>query len=174
MEATIGPDSWKTSTINNIKLAQTVVQRSDKFNDLGRQLDPLPSLKDNCIQQSNAQIHSYVRATRSVVIRLRDNLLDTEEEIKSLLRGKENLEKALEHIRKDILLNEQSRMGRKAKPLRERVSVSLKIRTLCEFLFDLRTLARILYSDFGVLNFFVYVGRACLKPAILRPTFSRT
>lgn len=120
MEATIGPDSWARSTINNIKLAQTVVQRSDKFNDVGRQLDPLPSLRDKCIQQSNAQIHSYVRETRYVVIKLRDCLLDTEEEIKSLLRGKEKLEKVLEHIRKDILLNEESQSGRKSKPLREK------------------------------------------------------
>lgn len=120
MEATIGPDSWARSTLNNIKLAQTVVQRSDKFNDLGRQLDPLPSLRDKCIQQSNAQIHSYVRETRYVVIKLRDCLLDTEEEIKSLLRGKENLEKVLEHIRKDILLNDESQCGRKSKPLREK------------------------------------------------------
>ena len=126
MEATIGPDSWAKSTLNNIKLAQTVVQRSDKFNDLGRQLDPLPSLRDKCIQQSNAQIHSYVRETRSVVIKLRDCLLDTEEEIKSLSRGKEKLEKILEHIRKDILLNGQSQNGRKSKPLQEKVSPFLK------------------------------------------------
>jgi len=120
MRETIGPDSWARSTVNNIKLAQTAVQRSDKFNDIGRQLDPLPSLRDKCIQQSNAQIHSYVRETRYVVITLRDCLLDTEEEIKSLLRGKEKLEKALEHIRKDILLNEESQCRRKSKPPRER------------------------------------------------------
>lgn len=131
MDATIGPDSWKRSTINNIKLAQTVVQRSDKFNDLGRQLDPLPSLRDNCIQQSNAEIRSYVRSTRTVVIKLRDNLLDTEEGIKCLLRGKENLEKALEHIRKDILLNEQSQDGRKEKPIRERVRSALFFKHIC-------------------------------------------
>ena len=121
--ATIGPDSWKNSAIKNIRLAQTVVQRSDKFNDLGRQLDPLPSLRDNCIQQSNAQIHAYVRTTRSVVVKLRDSLLETEEEIKSLLRGKEKLEKALEHIRKDILLNQESSMRRRARPYREKVSM---------------------------------------------------
>lgn len=120
MESTIGPDTWKLSTVNNIRLAQTVVQKSDKFNDLGRLLDPLPSLRDHCIQQSNAKIHAYVRTTRIVVVKLRDNLLNTEEEIKSLLRGKENLEKALEHIRKDILLNEQSKNGREVKPIREK------------------------------------------------------
>ncbi len=124
-EATIGPDSWKHSSIRNIRLSQTVAQRSDKFNDLGRQLDPLPSLRDSCIQQSNAQIHSYVRETRVIVIKLKDSLLETEEEIKSLLRGKENLEKALEHIRKDILLNQQSAMRRRARPIRERVKTVL-------------------------------------------------
>ena len=90
---TVGPETWARSTVNNIKLAQAAVQRSDKFNDLGRQLDPLPSLRDKSIQQSNAHIHSYVRETRHVVIKLRDCLLDTEEEIKSLLRSKERLEK---------------------------------------------------------------------------------
>lgn len=123
MEATIGPDTWKLSTVNNIRLSQTVVQKSDKFNDLGRQLDPLPSLRDHCIQQSNAQIHCYVRSTRAVVIRLRDNLMDTEEEIKSLLKVKEALEKALEHVRKDILLNEKSHGGRQIKPGREMVGL---------------------------------------------------
>jgi len=119
MEATIGPDAWKKSTISNIKLASVVVQRSDKFNDLGRQLDPLPSLRDHCMQNSNAQIHAYVRETSSVVVKLRDSLLEVDEEIKSLLRSKENLEKALEHIRKDIIINEQSHLRRKAKPPRE-------------------------------------------------------
>ncbi len=121
-QSTIGPDSWKLSSIRNIRLSQTVAQRSDKFNSLGRQLDPLPSLRDSCIQQSNAQIHGYVRETRVVVITLKESLLETEEEIKSLLRGKENLEKALEHIRKDILLNQQSALRRRARPVRERVS----------------------------------------------------
>ena len=120
-EATIAPDAWKEASVRNIRLAQTVVQRSDKFNDLGRQLDPLPSLRDSCIQQSNAQVHGYTRETRSVVIKLKYCLLETEEEIKSLLRGKENLEKALEHIRKDILLNSSSQLRRQARPVRERV-----------------------------------------------------
>ena len=43
MEATIGPDSWAKATLNNIRSAQTVVQRSDRFNDLGKQLGGYPS-----------------------------------------------------------------------------------------------------------------------------------
>ena len=120
-QATIGPDAWKEASIRNIRLAQAVVQRSDKFNDLGKQLDPLPSLRDTCVQQSNAHMHGYMRETRTVVIKLKYCLLETDEEIKSLSRAKENLEKILEHIRKDIILNNSSSFRRRARPVRERV-----------------------------------------------------
>lgn len=119
--ATIGPECWRDATVKNIKVSQNVMHKSDKGTDLGRQLDPLPTLRDNCAQQSNAKVHSYVRQTRSVVVKLRENLLDTNEEIKSLLRGKEALEKNLEHIRKDILLNKQSVFIRRSRPSREKV-----------------------------------------------------
>jgi len=120
--ATIGPDVWKEASIRNIKLSQTVVNRSDKACDLGQQLDPLPSLRDTSIQQSNARIHAYVRATRAVVVKLRDCLCETNEEIKSLIRGKESLEKTLEHIRKDIILNQRSNTVRMTRPPREKIS----------------------------------------------------
>lgn len=119
--ATIGSDAWKNASIRNIKLSQTVTERGDKACDMGQQLDPLPSLRDTCIQQSNSRIHAYVRATRAVLVKLRENLLDTNEEIKSLIRGKEDLEKTLEHIRKDIKLNQQSVALRKTRPAREKV-----------------------------------------------------
>ena len=122
--ATIGSDAWKNASIRNIRLAQTVLNRSDKACELGQQLDPLPSLRDTSIQQSNARIHAYVRATRAVLVKLRESLLDTNEEIKSLLRGKEHLEKTLEHIRKDIILNTKSTMQRQTRPSREKVTRS--------------------------------------------------
>lgn len=118
--ATIGSDAWKNASIRNIRLSQTVLNRSDKACELGQQLDPLPSLRDTSIQQSNARIHAYVRATRAVLVKLRESLLDTNEEIKSLLRGKEDLEKTLEHIRKDIILNTRSTMQRQTRPSREK------------------------------------------------------
>lgn len=120
--ATIGCDAWKNASIRNIRLTQTVLNRSDKACEFGQQLDPLPSLRDTSIQQSNARIHAYVRATRAVLVKLRESLLDTNEEIKSLLRGKEDLEKTLEHIRKDIILNTRSTMQRQTRPSREKVT----------------------------------------------------
>ena len=120
--ATIGSDSWKNASIKTIKLSQRVVSRGDKGCEMGQQLDPLPSLRDTSIQQSNARIHAYVRATRAVLVKLQESLLDTNEEIKSLIRGKESLEKTLEHIRKDIILNSRSNQIRAVRPQREKVS----------------------------------------------------
>ena len=128
--ATIGSDAWKNASIRNIRLSHTVVNRSDKACDLGQQLDPLPSLRDTSIQQSNARIHAYVRATRAVLVKLRESFLDTNEEIKSLQRGKQYLERTLEHIRKDIILNTKSTMHRQTRPLREKVTRSTCLNSL--------------------------------------------
>lgn len=118
--ATVGPANWRHSTIKEIKVSQSTVGRSDKGLDLGRSIDPLPALRDNCAQQSNTVVHSYVRETRAVLVKLRESFLDTNEEIKSLIRGKEALEKKLEHIRKDISLNKMSTEIRCTRPGRER------------------------------------------------------
>ena len=119
--ATIGSDPWKRASVRNLELGKSVLERSEKACELGQHIDPLPTLRDNCIQQSNARIHAYVRATRAVVVKLRESLLDTNEEIKSLIRGKERLERALECIRKDLILNQRSCEVRATRPPRERV-----------------------------------------------------
>ncbi|XP_071802475.1 tektin-like protein 1 [Asterias amurensis] len=118
--ATVGPANWREATLKEIKVSQSTVDRSDKGLDLGRSIDPLPSLRDNCAQQSNTVVHSYVRETRAVLVKLRESFLDTNEEIKSLIRGKEALEKKLEHIRKDINLNKMNVEIRCTRPARER------------------------------------------------------
>lgn len=121
---TIGSASWKKSSIKNLQLGKAVTNRNEQICELSKQLDPLPSLRDNCIQQSNARIHSYVRATRAIVVKLRESLLDTNKEIKTMTRCKEHVERALEHIRKDLLLNKRSCEVRATRPPRERVSIS--------------------------------------------------
>ncbi|XP_074654916.1 tektin-like protein 1 [Tubulanus polymorphus] len=118
--ATIGPQNWKNSTIKDIKLSQTVVGRSDKNCDIGRVQDPLPHLRETLIELSNVEAHRYFREARAVVGRLRESLLETNEEIKSLTRGRESLEKALEHKRKDLQLNRESSEIRTTRPSREK------------------------------------------------------
>ncbi|XP_013390840.1 coiled-coil domain-containing protein 105 [Lingula anatina] len=118
--ATIGPESWRNASLKAIKLSQNIVGRSDKACDLGRSMDPVPQLRDTVGQLSNDEIHRYVRETRVVVAKLRESMLDTNEEIKMLTRGKEALEKALEHKRKDIKLNRESSDIRVSRPAREK------------------------------------------------------
>lgn len=117
---TIGPEGWRNSTLKGIKLSQTIVQKTDKNCDIGRSMDPLPQLRDTVAQLSNDEIHRYTREVRGVVAKLRESLLETNEEIKSLTRGKEQLEKSLEHTRKDIQLNKDSQENRLSRPTKER------------------------------------------------------
>ncbi|XP_063424718.1 tektin-like protein 1 [Mytilus trossulus] len=116
----IGPESWRNSTLKGIKLSNTIVNKSDKSCDVGRSLDPLPHLRDTVSQLSNDEIHRYTREVRAVVAKLRESLLETNEEIKSLTRGREAIEKALEHTRKDIRLNKDSQEVRMSRPPREK------------------------------------------------------
>lgn len=118
----VSPDSWKGASAHNMKLSQAIITRSDKGIRSSRRSDPLPLLRDACIRESNGRIHAYVRATRSVIVHLRKTLVATNEEIKALTRGKESLERALEHTRKDLALNHQSIEMRGQRPAKEKVS----------------------------------------------------
>ena len=119
--ATVAPENWKEASIRSIKLAQTIINKSDRGIDDARETDPLPLIREVCMRESNEKVHAYVRHTRAVVAKLRESLQATNEEIKSLNRGKEGLEKALEHKRKDLTLNLQSSKLRNARPQREKV-----------------------------------------------------
>ena len=117
----VSAENWKEASIHSVKLAQTIIAKSDRGLEESRRTDPLPHLREACVKKSNDRIHAYVRATRTVVMKLRKSLLATNEEIKALNRGKEALEKALEHKRKDLALNQQSAGIRTCRPPREKV-----------------------------------------------------
>jgi len=74
---------------------------------------------------SNNEAQRYFRQTRNVVSILRESMADTNEEIKSLTRGKEALEKIIEHTRKDIQLNKDNVEYRTNRPPRELVCALL-------------------------------------------------
>ena len=119
--AAVAPQSWKEASIHGIKVAQTVISRGDRKLFESGQQDPLPLLRDACATDSNKLAHTYVRQNRSIVANLRQYLVNTNEEIKALNRGKEALEKALEEKRKDLALNEESALLRTYRPPREKV-----------------------------------------------------
>lgn len=119
----IGPELWQCGTVKNIKLSQAVIARSEKGVSSSKSLDALPTLRDAITESNNGRILGYMRDTRIVAERLRESLVDTNEEIKALNRYKESLEKALEHKRKDISLNQHSTLLRQMRPPREKVLV---------------------------------------------------
>ena len=116
-----GPEKWKESTIDNIKVAQTLIVRAEKAKDEAKVSVPMPSLRDSCVRESNQRIHAYARSTRDVVIRLKQVLAATNEQIKSVNRVRQLLEKSLDNCRKDIILNCQCNDIRKYRPQREKV-----------------------------------------------------
>ena len=127
----ISSERWKEASIHSIKLAQTIINRSDEGVEEGRIQDPLPLLREACVQESNSRIFAHMRSTRDVVITLRKSLVATNDEIKSLNRSKEALERALDHKRKDLVLNKESSEIRDSRPAREKVNVSIMRSYVC-------------------------------------------
>ena len=121
----VAPEQWKEATITGIKLAQTVIDRADGNAEEARRSDPLPRLRDACVRESNHKIHEYARATRAVVVKLQQNLVATNEEIKLMIRARQGLEKSLNNLRKDLVLNAETVRMREERPTRERVSIVL-------------------------------------------------
>lgn len=117
---TIGPEAWRNRSLRALKLGQTVVDSSDRNCDVGRSSDTVPHIRDVLATLSNDEIRKYMREVRVVVAKLRESLLETNEEIKALTRGKEALERSLEHTRKDIQLNKDSKRVRVTRPPTEK------------------------------------------------------
>jgi hypothetical protein len=95
----------------------------------------LPQVRELLNELSNTEAFLYARQCRVVVAKLRLCWNDVNEEIKTLLKHKEYLEAAIEHIRKDLIINKESVNIRK-KPRREAVfSISI---LLNQYIFLLR------------------------------------
>lgn len=118
-DARIGPSCWRDDTKHEVKLSHAVIRKSDRSQEVGRAVDPLPVFRDTLLEMSKDHILLYMRDTRAVVYRLRDRCLETNDEIKALTRVREATEKALEHKRKDLSLSQKSTDVRTTRPRRE-------------------------------------------------------
>ncbi len=118
--ATVGPRQWQDDTLRSVKLSRSLSKKTEKEREYSRQHDPLPILRDVLVRQSNTVAFGYVREVRVVVIKLRENLIYTNEEVKLLIRAKEATETMLDNLRKDILLNKKCVDIRKTRPKREK------------------------------------------------------
>ncbi|CAF1486889.1 unnamed protein product, partial [Rotaria sordida] len=70
-------------------------------------IDPLPYVRDMLNELSNTEAFLYARQCHIVVAKLLLCWSDVNEEIKSLLKHKEYTEAAIEHIRKDLIINKE-------------------------------------------------------------------
>ena len=120
-KAVIGPASWSNVTVKDVNTSDSLCRRSNKSCALGKKLDPLPHMREIIREISNNEAQRYFRQTRNVASILRESMADTNEEIKSLTRGKEALEKIVEHTRKDIKLNKDNVECRGNRPPKELV-----------------------------------------------------
>ena len=80
----------------------------------------MPHVREILTELSNAEALLYARQCRVVVAKLRFCWGDLNDEIKSLLKHKEYTEAAIDHIRKDLIVNRESFILRR-KPKREAV-----------------------------------------------------
>ncbi|CAF0772435.1 unnamed protein product [Didymodactylos carnosus] len=111
-------DNWRRETVDDLRLNSKVIEQSDQNILYGKGVDPLPHVKELLNELSNDQAFLYARQCRLVVAKLRLCWSDVNEEIKSLSKHKEYTEAALDHIRKDLIINKESVDIRK-KPPRE-------------------------------------------------------
>ena len=118
--ACVGPQQWQTDTVRTLKLGRALNKKTEKEKEYGRQHDALPVLRDVLVRQSNTVAFGYVREVRVVVIKLRENLILTNEEVKLLIRAKEALQRMLDCLRKDIIMNKKCVDIRKTRPKREK------------------------------------------------------
>lgn len=83
------------------------MQKSDDHIYLSKINDPLTNLREVLRELSNTEAFKYMKQCRLIVARLKKCWLDVNEEIKALTRTKEYLESAIEHVRKDLIINKE-------------------------------------------------------------------
>ncbi len=114
-------EKWKEASIRTIKVAQTLLAQTENDLDNAIATDPLPTIRDRCVRETNRKIHDYARSVRAVVIQLRQCFAAVNTEIKSMNRTKESLYKFLNTIRRLMTINVHSVQLRLERPHREKV-----------------------------------------------------
>ena len=108
---------------NEIKVNAKSIDSSDKNILVGKLEDPLTNFRDILRTLSNKDAFKYMRQCRLIIAKLKKCWTDVNEEVKSLNKNKEYLESAIEHIRKDIIINQEIIDGRIHKANREPVNI---------------------------------------------------
>lgn len=80
-----------------------------------------PCFRDYTNMKTNEYVAQYTKDTRLVVSRLRQALIEINEQIKTLIRVRERLDAILAKVRQSLLTNKQSQVIREHRPISEKV-----------------------------------------------------
>ena len=107
---------------NELKVNSQIIEKSDRNIFQAKCDDPLTNFRDILRNLSNKDAFKYMRQCRLIIGKLKKSWTDANEEVKSLNKNKEYLESAIDHIRKDIIINQEIIEGRVHKAYREPVN----------------------------------------------------
>lgn len=110
---------YQNQVWNQINVNRSFIDHSDRHILFGKTEDPLTNFRDILRNLSNKDAFKYMRQCRLIIGKLKKCWTDVNEEVKSLNKNKEYLESAIEHIRKDIIINQEIIDGRVHKANRE-------------------------------------------------------
>lgn len=101
-------NKWRNRVSADIKSNNNIIYKSDKHILYSKIDDPLTNLREVLSKLSNTEGFKYMRQCRLIVAKLRKCWVDVNEEMKPLIKSKEYLESAIDHIRKDIIITQET------------------------------------------------------------------
>lgn len=105
--SSMNESAWRARVAVERKRNERAIERSDSHIYLSKIADPLTNLREVVRELSNSEAFAYMKQCRLIVARLKKCWLDVNEEVKALTRTKEYLESAVEHVRKDMIVNKE-------------------------------------------------------------------
>lgn len=115
--------AWRNQVKSERAQNSLAIDKSDSHIYMAKTNDPLTNLREVLRELSNTEAFKYMRECRLIVARLRKCWFDVNEEIKAMTRTKEYLESAIEHVRRDLLINKEIVDGRINRAVNEPVRI---------------------------------------------------
>lgn len=117
----VAPDTYHTDVARDIVFAKVITKITDEhINATTAEDRGLITLREFLVNSDNASLHEYVRDVRELLISLRQQYIDVNNEMKSTLRVQSKLEKCLDELRKDSVVNNACSQLRELRPRREK------------------------------------------------------
>jgi len=118
---TVAPERWRADTIADIEKSVAISTKTDDHINATTDEDcALRTLRAFLLVSDNEQLHEYFRDVRELIVNLRHQLQDVNNETKSTLRAQNKLEHCLDDLRKDNTLSNACSKMRGLRPKRER------------------------------------------------------